>query len=168
MRRTRCQPAFWKYPQPTVCQYYVPLTVAGFILLSQWSTAVVWRRLWVRQAKPKTKILKKLLITPAVFLGIGSVQLILFRSGGMLNCWPSILACTNPNCQRTHCTSWKEEGKFPSVCGPMHQSFETSTPWACQLGHFTQCECESQWSSQTRGQKYWVNSLPLGTPLYKP
>ena len=35
-------------------------------------------------------------------------------------------------------------------------------------GTFTQCECESQWSFWTPGQKYWVKSLPLGTQLYKP
>ena len=42
-------------------------------------------------------------------------------------------------------------------------------PGMVMVGTFTQCECESQWSSQTLGQKYWVNSSPpLGTLLYKP
>ena len=42
-------------------------------------------------------------------------------------------------------------------------------PGMVMVGTFTQCECESQWSSQTLGQKYWVNSSPpLGTQLYKP
>ena len=43
-------------------------------------------------------------------------------------------------------------------------------PTPAQPGHGRgiQCECESQWSSQTLGQKYWVTSPPLGTQLYKP
>ena len=40
----------------------------------------------------------------------------------------------------------------------MHQSFETPTspPHPGHGGEFTQFECESQWSSQTKGQKYYV------------
>ena len=47
----------------------------------------------------------------------------------------------------------------------MHQSFKPP-PWAW-WGH-SRSVCESQWSSWTPGQKYWVKSPPLGTQLYKP